>query len=194
MGIKKLNTTAYHPQTDRLVEQFNWTLLDMLSKTVKSGGQDWDVHLPYILFAYRATIQHSTGESPFFLLYGRDPLLPTEAALCPPVMQSIICLDDYKSQMPQALSSTWKLAQENVKKAQQKQKVQHDKRAEDIKFCPGDRVPGDRVFVYMPAIKTEPTFKLSRPYKGTYHVITTHPNGVELWLIKHPKLRSFELP
>jgi len=40
MGIKKLNTAAYHPQTDGLVEQFNWTLLDMLSKTVKSGGQD----------------------------------------------------------------------------------------------------------------------------------------------------------
>ena len=30
MGMKKLNTTAYHPQTDTLVERFNRTLLDML--------------------------------------------------------------------------------------------------------------------------------------------------------------------
>ena len=81
MGMKKVNTSAYHPQTDGLVEWFNWTLLDMLSKTAKSGGQDWDVRLPYVLFAYRSTMQHSTGESPFFLLYGRDPQLPTEAAL-----------------------------------------------------------------------------------------------------------------
>ena len=30
MGMKKLNTTAYHPQTDRLVERFNHILLAML--------------------------------------------------------------------------------------------------------------------------------------------------------------------
>jgi transposase InsO family protein len=32
LGIKKTNTTAYHPQTDGLVERFNRTLLDMLAK------------------------------------------------------------------------------------------------------------------------------------------------------------------
>jgi len=52
MGIKKVNTTAYHPQTDRLVERFNRTLLDMLSKSVEPCGQDWDTRLPYVLFAY----------------------------------------------------------------------------------------------------------------------------------------------
>ena len=129
MGIKKVNTTAYHPQTDGLVERFNRTLLDMLSKTVQSGRQDWDVRLPYVLFAYRATMQHSMGESPFFLMYGRDPQLPAKAALCSPVVRSTICIDDYKSQMQQTLSAAWKLAQEHIKKAQQRQKVQHDKKA-----------------------------------------------------------------
>ena len=37
MGIKKVNTTAYHPQTDGLIERFNRTLVDMLAKTVKAG-------------------------------------------------------------------------------------------------------------------------------------------------------------
>ena len=32
LGLKKVNTTAYHPQTDGLVERFNRTLTDMLSK------------------------------------------------------------------------------------------------------------------------------------------------------------------
>ena len=85
---------------------------------MKLGCQDWDARLPYVLFAYRATMQHSTGESPFFLLYGWDPQLPTEAALCPPVVRNLICIDDYKSQMQQALSDAWKLAQQNVKKAE----------------------------------------------------------------------------
>ena len=40
LGIKKVNTTAYHPQTDGLVERFNHTLTDMLSKKVKKGGKD----------------------------------------------------------------------------------------------------------------------------------------------------------
>ena len=42
MGMKKSNTTAYHPQTDGLVERFNRTLTDMFAKTVKKGGTDWD--------------------------------------------------------------------------------------------------------------------------------------------------------
>ena len=42
MGIKKTNTTAYHPQTDGLVERFNRTLADMLAKTVERSGKDWD--------------------------------------------------------------------------------------------------------------------------------------------------------
>ena len=188
MGIKKLNTTAYHPQTDGLVKWFNCTLLDMLSKTVKLGGQDWDVRLPYILFAYRATMQQSTGESPFFLLYGRDPQLPTTAALCPPVVRGTICIDDSKSQMLQTLSDARKLAQQSVKKAQQKHKAQHDKKARDFMFS-----PGDRVFVYMPAIRSGPAYKLTRPYKGPYHVITTHPNGVELQSVDHPKAKTIRV-
>ena len=55
MGMKKLNTSAYHPQTDGLVEQFNRTLLDMLAKSAQQNGNDWDICLPFILFAYRAS-------------------------------------------------------------------------------------------------------------------------------------------
>ena len=52
MGMKKVNTTAYHPQTHGLVERFNRTLLDMLSKTTKQNGKDWDSCLSFVLFAY----------------------------------------------------------------------------------------------------------------------------------------------
>ena len=42
LGYKKLNTTAYHPQTDGLVERFNRTLTSMLAKTVDRGGKEWN--------------------------------------------------------------------------------------------------------------------------------------------------------
>jgi len=35
MGIHKVNTTAYHPPTDGLVERSNRTLIDMLAETVE---------------------------------------------------------------------------------------------------------------------------------------------------------------
>jgi len=76
MGMKKVNTTAYHPKTDGLVERFNRTLTDMLVKTTDKGGQDWDTHLPYVLSAYRCIMQSSTIESPLILLHGRDLRLP----------------------------------------------------------------------------------------------------------------------
>jgi transposase InsO family protein len=40
MGVKKVNTTAYHPQMDGLVERFNRTLTDMLAKRVERDGAD----------------------------------------------------------------------------------------------------------------------------------------------------------
>ena len=135
----------------------------MLSKTVKAGGKDWDVRLPYLLFGYRSTVQPSTGESPFFLLYGRDPQLPTDMALSPPTVRHTMDVDDYKSRMLLDMSNAWKLAQENLEKAQGKQKHQHDKNARDFKFA-----VGDRVFVHMPAIRSGPAYKLTRPYKGPY--------------------------
>ena len=83
MGFRRVNTTAYHPQTDGLVERFNRTLTSMLAKTAERGGRDWDRHLPYVLFAYRASMQESTRESPFLLQNGRDPRLPTDQVLSP---------------------------------------------------------------------------------------------------------------
>ena len=67
LGVRKVNTTSYHPQTDGLVERFNRTLTNMLSKRVDRDGTDWDLHLPYTLFAYRASIQESRVPGKSFL-------------------------------------------------------------------------------------------------------------------------------
>ena len=64
LGVKKINTTAYHPQTDGLVERFNRTLTSMLSKRLERNGSDWDIHLPFTVFAYRTAVQESTIRVP----------------------------------------------------------------------------------------------------------------------------------
>ena len=57
LNIKKVNTSGYHSQTDGLVERFNCTLSHMIAKCAEKNGSDWDKHLPFLLFAYHATIQ-----------------------------------------------------------------------------------------------------------------------------------------
>ena len=57
MGTKKVNTTTYHPQTDRLVEQFKHTLTDILAKTTDKGGQDWDT--PPTICVVCISVQHA---------------------------------------------------------------------------------------------------------------------------------------
>ncbi len=45
-GMHKCSTTAYYPQADDLVENFNRTLRAMLAKYAESYGVNWDQHLP----------------------------------------------------------------------------------------------------------------------------------------------------
>ena len=52
LNTKKVNTTAYHPQTDGLVERFNHTLCQSVSMYVSRDQKDWDTHLPAILFGF----------------------------------------------------------------------------------------------------------------------------------------------
>lgn len=123
LSIHKVNTTAYHPQTDGLVERFNRTLTSMLAKTVERQGRDWDDHLPYVLYAYRTSIQESTKESPFYLLYGRDARLPVEEVITTTPFREVTDLDDYKTELTNHLAAAWNCAREQVKKAQKRQKT-----------------------------------------------------------------------
>ena len=73
LGVKKVNTTAYHPQTDGLVERFNRTLICMLSKRVDRNGSNWDSHLPFTPFAYRTSFQEAPKSQLSFFCTAETP-------------------------------------------------------------------------------------------------------------------------
>lgn len=75
--IQKINTTAYHPQTNGLTERFNKALCTILSVYVNKYQNDWDEFLSWALFTYRVSEQNSTKFSPFELLYNRKARLPS---------------------------------------------------------------------------------------------------------------------
>jgi hypothetical protein len=59
MGITKTRTTTYHPQCDGQVERQNRTLQDMLVAFCTKHGNDWDLWLNAVVFAYYTSRQES---------------------------------------------------------------------------------------------------------------------------------------
>lgn len=85
----------------------------MLAKTGERFSQDWDKHLPYVLYAYRSTAPRS-----HLCTVGT---LHCEALSCE-CSPYMIDLNDYKTDLMTGLTIVWKFAQENIKLAQQRDK------------------------------------------------------------------------
>lgn len=80
-GTNHRITSAYHPQSNGLVERFNQTLQNSLRKCSLKSSDDWDSLLPSVLFAIRTSVQKSTKYTPFQLMFNRQPVLPIEFEL-----------------------------------------------------------------------------------------------------------------
>jgi len=160
-------STSYHPQTDGLTEKFNGTLVSMLANYTNRDQTNWDQCLQQVLFAYRASIQKSTGETPFYLLYGRDCALPTPQAYDPP-RGYYHDVTDYKMDMQAAFADAWTLAKDNIQQAQLTQKFYYDKTVRIIEFEVGDLVWLETP----PVVKQGCRRKFCEKFTGPWRVIT----------------------
>ena len=174
-GMKRVNSTASHPQTDGLVENMNKTLRAMLAKHGRQFGPNWDLHLQQLLFAYRSKPHESTCESPFFLLYGHDARLPTESTL--ETLPSLYREDTetYGEELAEGLARAWQNTRDAIEKAQKHQKRQYDKRSDSRPYQ-----KGGRVMVYMPVEDTGKRRKIALPYHGPYRILEVRPNTLLL--------------
>ena len=76
LGIMRVTTAGYNPQGNATVERFHRYLNASLAIIYEKKIRDY---LPPVLFSYRASINDSTGYSPFKMETGRDPVLPLQA-------------------------------------------------------------------------------------------------------------------
>jgi hypothetical protein len=143
--IKHKFSSPYHPQTNGMVERLNRTLCESLAKVKETD--DWDLHIPAVLLAYRTKRHATTGYTPFQLVYGRQATLPIEALI--PVypkgnedteinIQDSILQRAYE--LIEKLPTIQEEARENTRKSQEKQKTYFDKKVKEETFEIGEKV------------------------------------------------------
>ena len=77
LGISRSLTTAYHPQSNGLIERQHRTLKErLMSRACASGSGTWLDHLPFVLLGMRTAIRPDSSCAPADLLYGAPLRLP----------------------------------------------------------------------------------------------------------------------
>ena len=166
INIKKVNTTAYHPQCNGMTERFNGTLVRSLSMFVSSHQKDWDKYLNSALFAYRTSINSSRGDSPYFLLFGREPTLPPDTCFNVP-KELPPSVEAYKENLVKQLKIAHEEAKRHLQKAQLQNELHYDKKAKNREFK-----VGDLVWVHNKQRKKGLSPKLQCQWHGPYEVIS----------------------
>ena len=141
LGVTKIRTLPYHPQTNGAIESVHQTLRRMIAKMDPDKRAKWPSHLGPILIAYNATRSLITGYSPYFLMFGRQPRLPVNL-LFPTVQrdENSRTTDEYIMSLYDKLNSVLESARDTTILEAQRQKWLYDHKAGAVELHPGDKV------------------------------------------------------
>ena len=132
---------------------------------VSSNQKHCDEHLPQVLFAYRVSPNATTGEAPFYLLYGSEPRLPMDISLLPPVNLSS-SIAEHRARIVNTLEEARQLIASNTQRSQLKMKARHDLSAHPIPYT-----VRHRVWVYTPKRRKGLSTKLLHNCHGPYSIL-----------------------
>ena len=74
LGVKTAPSTAYHPQTDGLVERANQEVEVVLRALIREDQSDWAAALPLAQFALNSRSIRDSDITPFMALHGYEPI------------------------------------------------------------------------------------------------------------------------
>jgi transposase InsO family protein len=85
LGIKICYVSVAHPESNGQVERANTEILKGLKTRTNDGlkkhGKKWIDELPCTLWGNRTSPTRATGETPFFMIYGAEVVLPPEVTM-----------------------------------------------------------------------------------------------------------------
>jgi len=129
----------------------------MLTPYLTKDQTDWDLYLPNVCFAYRSSTHISTQESPFQLLYGREPNFPSDVSL------NTLKLNADEVDLLTRLKNYRDLIPKRLEVAQANQKKYYDNKHKYIEFK-----VGDIVWLHEEVFEKNTSAKLSFKWKGPY--------------------------
>lgn len=122
-GVVKSRTTPWHPMGNGCTERFNRTLLMMLRTLKEDKKKEWRKHVPELVHAYNCTRHHTTGLSPFYIMFGRQPRLAADVVLnLKTPGRETSSSSSFVADLAKRLEATYKIAHDAIKKAGAKAK------------------------------------------------------------------------
>ena len=139
IGVEKRTSVPYRPQSQGNVERQNRTLLKDLQHRLVQYGKTWVEHLPYTEWIHNTTPFSKTGMAPYFLFFGREPLLPRFANV-PVEEKKDVKSSVFLEQMKERMQDIVKEANTRAEEKRQKEADSYNKRTKHQPFEAGDQV------------------------------------------------------
>lgn len=156
LGIKKVFSSAYHPQTNGQVERLNRYIACALSAYVSERQDDWDDYLEAIAFAYRTSLIDAIENTPFYLVHGRDPCTASNR----PIGQFS------ETTLTQKIREAFDTARSHQEKTDLLRKLSYDAKHHPVEFN-----EGSLVLLHSSLRRQGISPKLSKTYDGPYRVL-----------------------
>ena len=169
-GVGKSRTTPYHPAGNGQCERFNRTLHNLLRTLPATRKRDWTCCLPQVVYCYNTTPHQATGESPFFLMFGREPTLPIDFLLGrvqEPVPGTV---QDWVVEHQTRLRLAFEGAQQRLVAAAGRRKERHDQRVHEAPLQVGQ-------LVYLRDHSARGRHKIQDLWSPVVHQVLTVPMG-----------------
>ena len=163
LGINKVTTVPYNPNGNK-VERWHSTLGKMLRTVVAKDQRDWDTCLPACLLAYRTSVHRTTKHTPYYLMHGRECILPIDLIFARPP-QDYEMTTDFGKEMTERLDAAFKFVRENQKKVIRRQVALAEGNSKDIALK-----AGDLVWYYSPRQTIGQSKKLHQGWRGPFQI------------------------
>lgn len=179
-GVKKSQTTPYHPMGNGTAERFNRTLGNMIRTLEPRPKHDWPQMLHTLTFLYNCTSHETTGFPPFYLMFGRVPRLPIDVIFKSVLRDDLnVSLPKYVESLSRDLKDALAVAKTNASKEQSHQARVYNRRNKGVNIEVGDRV--------LLANKSERgKRKLSDKWDSVVYTVVDCDPKTHIYKIKHP--------
>ena len=163
LKIKKIQSMAFHPESQGGIERSHRVLAEYLRYYVKEDQTDWDEWIPFATFAYNTSEHSATGYTPFELVFGHPSSLPSALKTDPSPQYNY---DNYVAELKGRLQTAHRVAKDNLISSKHRSKDYYDKGTDSPNIA-----VGDKVLLHDETVRRGRSKKLSSQWIGPYEVV-----------------------